>query len=80
MTEPKRLYRSRKQRMIAGVCGGIAEHFNIDPVIPRIVAVVLLFISFGTAVLAYIVLWFIVPEAPATMPKVKKVASAKKSS
>ena len=38
----KRLYRSRTDRMIAGVCGGLAEYFNIDPVIIRIIAVVLL--------------------------------------
>lgn len=66
--------------MIAGVCGGIAEHFNIDPVIPRIIAVLLLFISFGTAIIVYIILCLIVPEAPASEPKAKKVASAKKDS
>uniref|UniRef100_UPI0039789049 PspC domain-containing protein n=1 Tax=Salmonella sp. SAL4431 TaxID=3159886 RepID=UPI0039789049 len=38
----KRLYRSRKNRMIAGICGGLAEYFNIDPVIVRVIAVLLL--------------------------------------
>ena len=60
---PKRLYRSRKDRMIAGVCGGLAEYFNIDPVIVRVLAVVLLF-GAGTGFLAYIVLWVVVPEDP----------------
>ena len=37
----KRLYRSKKERMIAGICGGVAEYFNIDPVIVRLIFVVL---------------------------------------
>lgn len=76
MTEHKRLYRSKKQRMIAGVCGGIAEYFNIDPVIPRLIAVLVLVGSAGSGLLAYIILWVVVPEAPAAKPKVKKVATA----
>ena len=58
--EPKRLYRSRQNRMIAGVCGGLAEYFNIDPVIVRILWV----IFFHVGLLAYIILWIIVPENP----------------
>jgi phage shock protein C len=59
----KRLYRSTENRMIAGVCGGIAEYFDIDPVIIRIIAVILLFA--GTAGFwAYIILWIIVPKNP----------------
>ncbi len=59
----KRLYRSTTDRMIAGVCGGIAEYFGIDPVIVRIVAVVLLVA--GTAGFwAYIILWIVVPNNP----------------
>jgi phage shock protein C len=62
---PKRLYRSRKHKLIAGVCGGLAEYFNIDPVIVRILWVVF----FHIGLLAYIILWVIVPEAPDdTMP------------
>jgi phage shock protein C len=38
----KRLYRSKKNRMIAGVCGGIAEYFAIDPVVVRLIAFILL--------------------------------------
>lgn len=41
--EAKRLYRSRTNRMIWGVCGGLAEYFNIDPVIVRIIAVLSIF-------------------------------------
>jgi phage shock protein C len=62
---PKRLYRSRQHKLIAGVCGGLAEYFNIDPVIVRILWVVF----FHIGLLAYIILWVIVPEAPDdTMP------------
>jgi len=39
--EPRRLYRSRSRRWIAGVCGGIAEYFNIDPLLIRILAVII---------------------------------------
>jgi phage shock protein PspC (stress-responsive transcriptional regulator) len=59
----KRLYRSRKDRKIAGVCGGLGEYFNVDPVIFRILWVILL-LGAGTGLLAYIIFWLIVPEAP----------------
>jgi len=59
----RRLYRSRKNRVIAGVCGGIAEYFNIDPVVVRVLAV-LLFFAGGSALLAYIVGLIIIPAAP----------------
>ena len=57
----RKLYRSRRDRMIAGVCGGCAEHFNIDPVLVRVLAVVL-FLCGSAGLLAYIVLWILVPE------------------
>ena len=60
----KQLYRSTTDKMIAGVCGGLAEYFAIDPVIVRIVAVVLLF--GGPGFLAYVILWIVVPPNPGT--------------
>jgi phage shock protein C len=60
----KRLYRSRTDRMIAGVCGGIAEYFDIDPTIVRIVAVILLFPGGLPGFLPYIIFWIVVPEDP----------------
>ena len=60
----KRLYRSRKDRKIAGVCGGLAEYFNIDPTIIRVIAVLLLLPGGAPGLLPYIVLWIVVPEAP----------------
>jgi phage shock protein C len=62
---PKRLYRSR-DKILAGVCGGIAERMNWDPTITRVVAAVLFFTGIGSSVvfIGYIVLWAITPYAP----------------
>ena len=56
----KRLYRSRTDRMIWGVCGGLAKYFNIDPVLVRVIFVVLGLAS-GVGIIAYIVLAIVVP-------------------
>jgi len=63
----KRLYRSSTNKMIAGVCGGLAEYFNVDPVIIRIIAVILLLPGGLPGFLPYVILWIVVPldtEAP----------------
>ena len=60
----KRLYRSRSDRMIAGVCGGLAEYFDIDPVIVRIIAIILLLPDGFPGFLPYVILWIIVPLNP----------------
>jgi phage shock protein PspC (stress-responsive transcriptional regulator) len=57
----KRLYRSKKDRMLGGVCGGIAEYFDVDPTIVRLIWV-LLALTYGTGILAYLIAWIIVPE------------------
>ena len=61
----KRLYRSRDDRMIAGVCGGLAEYFSIDPTIVRLV---LLFLTLwgGGGFLVYVLSWIVIPEKPAS--------------
>ena len=56
----KRLYRSQRDKKIGGVCGGLGEYFNLDPVIFRIVFIVLLFIG-GFGALLYLIMWFVVP-------------------
>ena len=56
--EMKRLYRSRNNRWLAGVCGGIGEYFNIDPVIIRVLAVIVL----GFGWVAYLVCALIIPS------------------
>lgn len=60
----KKLYRSRKDSKIAGVCGGIAEYFDIDPTIVRLLAVFTIFFG-GGGIVAYIIAWIIVPLEPA---------------
>jgi phage shock protein C len=67
MTEPtvRRLYRSRNQRMVAGVCGGIAEYSNLDPTLVRVLFILLAFVTGGCTLLAYPVLWIVVPDQPA---------------
>ena len=61
MYERKRLYKSRNNKMICGVCAGIADYFNIDPSIVRVLWAVLA-LAAGTGVLAYIACAIILPE------------------
>ena len=59
----KRLYRSGKNRVLGGVCGGLGEYFNVDPVIIRILWVAFSLL-YGVGILAYILAWIIVPMNP----------------
>jgi phage shock protein C len=59
----KRLYRSPNDRVIAGVCGGLGEYFAVDPVWFRIGFVVLA-IAGGAGILAYLIMWLVVPPRP----------------
>ena len=64
MQNHKRLYRSRINRQIGGVCGGIAEYFNLDPTIIRLIFA-LGFLPLGTTPFwIYLILWLVIPEAP----------------
>ena len=58
----KKLYRSKTQRMLCGVCGGIGEYFNIDPTLIRLLFV--LFGCTGGGILAYIIAAIIIPDGP----------------
>ena len=58
------MYRSTSDRMIAGVCGGLAEYFRIDPVIIRVIAVLLLLPGGLPGFIPYVVLWIVVPRRP----------------
>jgi phage shock protein PspC (stress-responsive transcriptional regulator) len=60
------LYRPRDNRMIAGVCSGIARHFNIDPAIVRIAFVASLFLP-GPQILIYLAAWLLMPDETATV-------------
>jgi len=59
----KKLYRSRKDSKIAGVCGGIAEYFDVDPTIIRLLALLTIFFG-GGGIIAYIIAWIIIPLEP----------------
>lgn len=61
MDERKRLYKSRNNKMICGICAGIVDYFNIDPSIVRVLWAVLA-LAAGTGVLAYIACAIILPE------------------
>lgn len=62
MDNNKRLYRSSTNYMICGVCGGIAEYFNIDPTLVRLAWVILSVFGWGAGVLAYIIAAIIIPR------------------
>lgn len=65
-TTPNRLYRSRQNKMIAGVAGGLGQYFNVDPTLFRLAFVVALLIPGigGISLLAYIILAIVVPQRP----------------
>ncbi|MEN6518472.1 MAG: PspC domain-containing protein [Methanospirillum sp.] len=64
----KELKRSRTNRMVAGVCGGIGEYLDIDPNVIRLIWVVVTVLTGGVGILAYLLAWLIMPEdtSPAT--------------
>jgi len=75
----KKLYRSKQDKVIAGVCGGIAEYFNIDTILIRLFAV-LLVLADGIGVIMYIIAWVVIPENPLQKDVKKVVEKAEKSS
>jgi phage shock protein PspC (stress-responsive transcriptional regulator) len=69
--EPRRLYRSENDKMLGGVCGGLAAYLKIDPSVVRIIYALLILGSFGTALLLYIILWIALPPK-SMITKIKK--------
>lgn len=67
----KRLYRELDNKVLGGVCGGIAAYFNIDPALVRIIFALLPFLSFGAIIPVYIVLWIAIPPAVTTTQKLE---------
>ena len=63
----KKLYRSTTDKMLGGVAGGLAEYFDIDATLIRVLFVVVVFLG-GGGILAYIILWIVVPEKPYEIP------------
>ena len=64
----KRLYKSTKDRKVFGVCAGIAEYFNIDPTLVRLITLILI-VAYGSGLLAYLVAALVLPDAPAEVYK-----------
>lgn len=70
----QKLYRSEDNRMIAGVCGGLAEYLNIDPSIVRLIFVLIILYG-GSGLLVYLILWIILPvKSSINLPSEKVVA------
>jgi len=61
----KRLYLSKTDRKIGGVCGGMGEYFERDSTLIRVLFILLVVFSFGFGILAYIALWLVIPNRPA---------------
>jgi phage shock protein C len=63
MNATRKLYRSKTNRQVAGVCGGLAEYFNLDAALIRILFVVLAVLG-GSGLVIYVAMWIIVPKQP----------------
>jgi phage shock protein C len=63
MNNSKRLYRSNTDKMVAGICGGLAQYLAVDPTIVRLVFL-LLFFAGGSAIPIYLIMWIITPLEP----------------
>ena len=61
--QTRRLYRSRDERIIWGICGGMGKYFNIDPVLVRVIWVLSIIFG-GWGILAYLILRFVIPLEP----------------
>jgi len=57
-----KLYRSKNNRWIAGICGGLGEFFNIDPTIVRVIWIIGTLFSMGFGIILYLILWAVIPE------------------
>jgi phage shock protein C len=65
--QPRKLYRSQADRKLAGVCGGLAEYFNVDVTLVRILFVVLA-VCGGAGLLLYLAMWILVPDRSEAQP------------
>jgi phage shock protein C len=59
----KKLYRSKEDRWVGGICGGLCKYLNIDPIVIRLIAFILVLCA-GDGLLVYIVAWIVIPEEP----------------
>jgi phage shock protein C len=63
MAQTRKLYRSRTDRKLAGVCGGLAQYFNLDATLIRVLFIVLTVLG-GAGLVIYVAMWIIVPKEP----------------
>jgi phage shock protein C len=63
MDPTRKLYRSRTNRQVAGVCGGLAQHFNVDVTLIRVLFALLAVLG-GSGVVLYVAMWIIIPKEP----------------
>jgi len=69
MNQTKRLYKSQTNKVLAGVCGGIGEYFEMDPVVIRLLyLVIMVFTAVAPGVVVYLIAMFVIPKGPAMMP------------
>jgi phage shock protein C len=68
--EAKKLYRSANNKMIAGVAAGLGEYLNIDPTLVRLGFIVLALMG-GPGLVAYLIMWLVVPQEPVNLPPVQ---------
>ncbi len=74
--EGKKLYRSRTNKMVAGVCSGLGKYLSIDPTLIRLIFALLVFLGVGSGILVYLVLMIVVPLEPETGMTVEPPADA----
>ncbi len=59
----KRLYRSKTNKVLAGICGGFGEYLNVDPVLVRVIFILILLVTgLAPGLIAYLIAWLIIPE------------------
>lgn len=64
--QTKKLYRSKKDSMVAGVCGGIAEYLDVDATLIRLLWIFITFLG-GSGIIAYLIAWVVIPNDPAIL-------------
>ncbi|MFH0966384.1 MAG: PspC domain-containing protein [Methanobacteriota archaeon] len=73
--EPKRIYRSRSDKIIAGICGGLGKYLDIDPVFIRIIFIILV-LTVGSGLLIYLIAWILIPLEPEYIETFPKASSS----
>jgi phage shock protein PspC (stress-responsive transcriptional regulator) len=76
VTAYKQLRRPLDDRIVAGVCSGIGRYFEVDPVLVRVAFAIFAAVTWGTALLAYPLMWFLMPEETPSVPAAPSAPSA----